>query len=166
MRMHGWGRGTSAALALGLLLVLGGCGTEKEEPKMGVAQAQRNADLLRQGYERFAKGDVPGALALFDDSIVFHVPGASQLGGDHAGKAAVGAVMRKFREISGGTFKLQPTQVLTNDSYGAVVTKASATRNGRTIAEQPVQLWSFQDGEPVELWLYPQDQRAFDEFWS
>jgi ketosteroid isomerase-like protein len=167
MRTGGWGRGTSAGLgALGLLLVVGGCGTEREEPKVEVTQEQRNQDLLRRGYESFAKGDLPGALALYDDSIVFHVPGTSQLAGDHEGKAAVGALMRKFRELSGGTFKLQPTQILANEAYGAVLAQASATRNGNTIAEQPIQLWRFEGGKPVEMWLYPRDQRAFDEFWS
>jgi uncharacterized protein len=153
--------------ALGLLLVVGGCGTEREEPKVEAAEEHRNVTLLRRGYESFAKGDPQGALALYDDSIVFHVPGTSQLAGAHKGKAAVGALLRKFQELTGGTFKLQPTQILANDVYGAVLAQTSATRNGgRTIAEQPIQLWRFEDGKPVEMWLYPRDQRAFDEFWS
>jgi ketosteroid isomerase-like protein len=167
MRERRWGRGTSCVLGVfALLFVLGGCGQEKEEPKVQVAQEDRNIDLLRRGYESFGKGDVPGALALFDDSIVFHVPGTSQLAGDHRGKAAVGAFMGKLKELSGGTFKLQPTQIMANNTFSAVVTQISATRNTRTIAEQPVHLWRFEGGEPVEFWLYPQDQRAFDEFWS
>jgi ketosteroid isomerase-like protein len=160
--------GRSSRYALGassVLLVLGGCGTE-EEPKVESNEEHSNVGLLRRGYDSFAAGDVPGALALYDDSIVFHVPGTSQLAGDHRGKAEVGAVFRKFKELSGGTFKLQPRQILADDAYGTVVAQASATRNGRTITDQPVQVWRFEGGEPVELWLYPLDQRAFDAFWS
>lgn len=138
----------------------------KVEVTEKAAQKDDHIELLRKAYENIAKGDVPGALALYDDSIVFHVPGTNQLAGDHTGKAAVGATMRKFKELSGGTFKLQPVQIVANDGYGFVLAQASAGRNGKTIAEQPVQLWRFEDGEPVEVWLYPRDQRAFDEFWS
>lgn len=162
-----WSRGTSAALgALSLLLILGGCGAEKEDRPVNVAQEDRNVDLLGRAYESLGKSDVAGALALYDDSIVFHVPGTSLLAGDHGGKAAVGAMLRSFKELSGGTFKLQPIQILANEEYGAVVAQASASRDGRSITDQPVQIYRFQDGEPVEGWLYPQDQRAFDEFWS
>lgn len=172
MKKHCWSRGTSAAAgALGLLLILGGCGTEKEkEPKVEVtekvAENDRNADLLRRAYESIGKGDVPGALALYDDSIVFHIPGINQLAGDHTGKQAVGTAMRKFRELSGGTFKLQPAQIVANDDYGFVLAEVSASRNGKTIEENPVQVWRFVDGEPVEIWLYPINQQAFNEFWS
>lgn len=130
------------------------------------SQSDENQELLRKAYRSIGEGDVPAALALYDDGIVFHVPGTNQLAGDHTGKAAVGATMRKFQELSGGTFKLQPVQIVANDGYGFVLAQASASRNGKTIAEEPMQLWRFVDGEPVEIWLYPRDQQAFNEFWS
>jgi uncharacterized protein len=130
------------------------------------SEQRANVKLLETAYGHFAKGDVARTLALYDDSIVFHVPGSNPLAGDHVGKQAVGATLRKFRELSGGTFQLRPTQILANDTYATVLAETSASREGKTIAEQPIQLWRFEDGEPVELWLYPRDQRSFDEFWS
>lgn len=79
-------------------------------------------------------------LALVDDRVVFHVPGTNQLAGDHTGKPAVGAMLRKFRELTGGTFRLQPIRIFADDTYGVVIAQATATRNGRTISEQPVQV--------------------------
>jgi ketosteroid isomerase-like protein len=171
MRERRWARGISASGALLLVLSLGGCGTEKEEePKVEAtqkaSQSDKNQELLRKAYRSIGEGDVPAALALYDDGIVFHVPGTSLLSGDHAGKAAVGVTMRKFQELSGGTFKLQPVQIVANEEYGFVLAQASAGRNGKTISEEPMQLWRFEDGEPVEIWLYPRDQQAFNEFWS
>lgn len=171
MKKVRWSKSTAAvAGALSLVVLLGGCGTEREDPKeeakVQSAQDHPNVELLRKGYQSFAAGDVPGALALFDDSIVSHIPGANQLAGDHTGKAAVGNAFRRFRELSGGTFKLQPTQIFANDNYGAVLLEVSATRNAKNIADRPVQVWRFENGEPVEVWLYPGNQKAFDEFWS
>lgn len=166
-----WSKSTAgAAVALSLVLLLGGCGTEREDPKeeakVQTAQDHQNVEPLRKAYQSFAAGDVPGALALFDDSIVFHIPGTNQLAGDHTGKAAVGATFRQFKELSGGTFKVQPTQIFANDNYGAVLLEVSGTRNAKNIADRPVQVWRFENGEPVEIWLYPGNQKEFDEFWS
>lgn len=133
---------------------------------MQTAQENPNVALLERGYKSFASGDVPGALELLGDDIVFHVPGDSLLAGDHSGKPAVGAAFRMFKEMSGGTFKLQPREIFANDDYGTVLSETTAARNGKTLAEQPVQVWRFEDGTPVEIWLYPRNQNAFDEFWS
>lgn len=113
-----------------------------------------------------AEKDLAGALSLADDGIVFHLPGNSSLAGDHTGKAAVGAALMKFQVLSSGTFKLQPIQIFANDNYGTVIAQVSATRNGANLAAQPIVLWRFEDGEPVEFWLYPPDLFAFDKFWS
>lgn len=171
MKKVRWSKSRAAvAGALSMVLLLGGCGTEpedpKEEAKVQTAQDHQNVELLRKGYQSFAAGDVPGALALFDDSIVFHIPGTNQLAGDHTGKAVVGATFRQFKELSGGTFKVQPTQIFANEDYGAVLLEVSGTRNGKNIADRPVQVWRFENGEPVEIWLYPGNQKEFDEFWS
>jgi ketosteroid isomerase-like protein len=130
------------------------------------AHENPNVALLKRGYKSFAAGDVPAALKLLDDGIVFHIPGDNLLAGDHTGKPAVGEAFRRFEEMSGGTFKLQPREIFANDDYGTVLSETTAARNGRTLTEQPVQVWRFEDGTPVELWLYPRNQNAFDEFWS
>lgn len=130
------------------------------------AQENPNVALLERSYQSFAAGDVPAALELLGDDIVFHVPGDSLLAGDHSGKPAVGAAFGRFKEMSGGTFKLQPREIFANDDYGTVLSETTAARHGKTLAEQPVQVWRFEDGVPVEIWLYPRNQNAFDEFWS
>ncbi len=162
--------GSAAASALVLLLVMGGCGTAeddpKEETKVETAQENPNVSLLRRAYMSFGAGDVPAALELFDDNIVFHIPGNNLLAGDHTGKAAVGSAFRRFKELSGGTFKLQPQQIFANDEYGTVLADTSASRNGKALNLQPVQVWRFENGKPVEIWLYPGDEKAFDQFWS
>lgn len=43
------------------------------------AMAQCNAALIKGGYDAFARGDIPGALAIFAEDILWHVPGRGPL---------------------------------------------------------------------------------------
>jgi len=45
--------------------------------------AHPNEELLRQGNEAFAAGEVDKVLALFAEDIVWHVGGTSQISGDY-----------------------------------------------------------------------------------
>ena len=43
--------------------------------------AHPNEELVRKGYDAFAKGDMDTLRELFDPEIVWHFPGRSQLAG-------------------------------------------------------------------------------------
>jgi ketosteroid isomerase-like protein len=51
--------------------------------------AHPNEDLVRRGYDAFAKGDMETLRELFDSGIIWHFPGRSLLAGDHRGVDAV-----------------------------------------------------------------------------
>jgi ketosteroid isomerase-like protein len=59
-----------------------------------------NAALIRSGYEAFARGDVAGALAVFADDILWHVPGRGPLSGDDRGHAQVLEFFGHFMRLS------------------------------------------------------------------
>ena len=40
-----------------------------------IMEANANAALIRSGYDAFARGDVQGALAVFAQDILWHIPG-------------------------------------------------------------------------------------------
>ena len=42
-----------------------------------------NGELIRSGFEAFAKGDMDTVGALFDDDLVWHSAGTSVLAGDY-----------------------------------------------------------------------------------
>ncbi len=44
--------------------------------------AHPNEELLRRGYEAFAKGDLDTVMSIFDEDIVWHEPGRNALGGE------------------------------------------------------------------------------------
>jgi hypothetical protein len=51
--------------------------------------AEANANLIRCGYDAFARGDIAGVLAIFAEDILWHVPGRGPISRDYRGHAEV-----------------------------------------------------------------------------
>ena len=71
------------------------------------AIAQSNAALIKSGYEAFARGDLQGALAVFAEDILWHVPGRGPLSRNYRGHAEVRGFFQHFMELSQGTFRIE-----------------------------------------------------------
>jgi ketosteroid isomerase-like protein len=61
---------------------------------------QSNAELLRDGYEGFASGDVAAVFAIFAEDVAFHIPGHSPISGDYTGQEEVGGFLQSLGERS------------------------------------------------------------------
>jgi len=124
-----------------------------------------NAELLRSGYEAFAKGDIPAALRTFAEDITWHVPGRSPLSGDYKGHDEVVGFFTKSMELSGGTLRVEPDEILADGDRVVVLTTVSAERKGRSWSSPEVHLWRVVDGKAVEFHEFQGDQQTEDEFW-
>ena len=125
-----------------------------------------NATLLRNGYEAFGKGDMATITELFSEDVVWHVPGDSQLSGEHRGRDAVFAIFAKTTQLSGGTFKIELHDVLANDEHAVALTRARASREGKHYDSLDTDVYHVSGGKVTEFWSFPGDQRLADEFWS
>src|SRR5512143_3427453 len=77
--------------------------------------------LIRRGYEAFSRGDVEGALAVFADDILWHVPGRGPLSRDYHGPQEVLGFCQHFMELSQGTFRIRIDDVLAKDGKVVVL---------------------------------------------
>jgi ketosteroid isomerase-like protein len=125
-----------------------------------------NEELLRQGYEAFAKGDLPTVMSIFDEDIVWHSPGRSPLAGDYKGHQQVQEFFGRIFEISGGTFSNEIHDILANDEHAAVMVRVTAQRPGRSFDALTCHIWHLRDGKATEFWNLTLDPYAADEFWS
>ena len=73
-----------------------------------------NAKLVLRCYEAFSSDDAGAIDEVLDAAVVWHEPGQSPLGGDHAGQNGVRDLLEKFGTLSGGTFKLDLVDILAN----------------------------------------------------
>ncbi|HUA03875.1 MAG TPA: RNA 2',3'-cyclic phosphodiesterase [Solirubrobacteraceae bacterium] len=125
---------------------------------------RRFYDLQAQVYGGEAPADsLRDALR---DDVVWHVPGASAIAGEHRGVDAVLEYMDTRRRMTGSTFRV--TIHGTAMIAGRVVQLAggSALREGRSVRWETVGVFRVAEGRIAECWLVPFDQAVFDEIWS
>ena len=128
--------------------------------------AEPTLDLLRRAYDALGTGDFDTLMGLLADDVVAHVPGRSQVAGEYRGKDAVGGYVAKLAELSGGTLRFEPHDVTASEAHGVGLVRDLAERGGMTLAMNNVHVWHVAAGQLSEIWIYPGDLHAWDDFWS
>jgi ketosteroid isomerase-like protein len=125
-----------------------------------------NADVVREGFDRFVQGDVGGLLGLFADDAVWHVPGSNAVAGDYRGRDEIVAFLRRTAELTGGTYRVELLWVVADDEHTVAVYRAQGERDGgRTLDIEQALLIELRDGLWADIRAQPLDQGAFDAFW-
>ncbi len=118
-------------------------------------------------FDALGRGDVPTALAQFDEAVTWHQPGANRFSGDHLGLEAVGALLGGMMEVSQGSFQLAVTgPAMVNGELVAVPVRFSGRREGASMDMAGVDLLTIRDGKIVEVHLFSEDGAAEDAFWG
>lgn len=121
--------------------------------------------LLAELYERFAKGDIEGVLAMCRDDIKFTVPGKAPLSGVYDKQVFVqliGLVM----QISAGTFGEKLVDIIANDYHGVAVLDQWLERDGKRIEYRTDHIWGIEDGKITSWEERPGNQEEFNRAWS
>ena len=125
-----------------------------------------NEEAVRQGYEAFARRDLPALMDLFSDEITFVVPGRSIQSGTFSGKDEVGRYFSLVGAHTEGTHRVEVLDLLANDSRAVALVRALGRRGDQVFDMTVIHIWEMADQRPVKLLLLPADQYAFDAFWS
>jgi hypothetical protein len=125
-----------------------------------------NSKLIRRGYEAFASGDLGAVSELTAPDIVWHEPGRSPLGGDYQGRDGVLQLLRKFGELSDGTFSFELVDVLTTADRAVALQELTARRGERMLDMASAVEFEIHSGKITEVTVYHDDTYHFDEFWS
>ena len=126
----------------------------------------QNAELIRRGYDAFARADLPTVLEIFDQDITWHVPGSSPLSGDYKGHGEVGGFFARTMELSGGTFAIDIQDVLAQQDQVVVLCTVSAERQGQSWSSPEVHVWRVAGGRAVAFREFQGDEQTEDAFWS
>jgi ketosteroid isomerase-like protein len=99
------------------------------------------------------------------EDIVLHAYGSRDImAGDYVGKQAVLAREAELYRRSGGSLAMTADHVVANDSFGAVLGRFTANRNGTRFVAEVCGLWRFADGLIVEHWEHCADWPAAERF--
>jgi uncharacterized protein len=66
-------------------------------------------------------------------------------------------------EVTQGSFRVDLHAVLADDEHGVALVALSASRGGRSVTINAVDVMHLRDGKVVEVWAVFADQYAFDE---
>lgn len=134
-------------------------------PTAGTSRRDLNAAVIRRYCEAWRNGDVPTLVDCYHDDLVLHYFGRSPLAGEHRGKPAALAVLARVQELTSRRL-LEIHDVLASEDHAVVLARERFERAGRQLDVNRVLVYHVRDGKLVECWLYDEDQRAVDEFWS
>ena len=111
-------------------------------------------------------GEVGGVRDLLAEDVVWHVPGASAIAGEHRGVDAVLAYMDARRRIMDGSFRVNVHGAAVIAGRVVQLAGGSAVRDGDPVVWETVGVFRVEGGRIAECWLIPFDQAAFDRIWA
>jgi hypothetical protein len=126
--------------------------------------AQSNADMIQNGFEAIADGDIPALLELMDPDIEWHPPRQGTLDDTYSGHEGV---TRLFKQLFEAWERIghEPTKLVEAGDKAVIVTHVSlrARMSGLEIDE----LWAYyveiRDGRFWRVWMYTDPEQALKE---
>ena len=120
-----------------------------------------NVSILRAIYQ-----DLRRIADFSDETVVLHPAERSHHKGalPVAGKQAVLAKELDLIRLTGESLLMEVSEIVANESFGAVLGTLRATKNGRTLAMPFCGLWRFRDGLIVEHWENAYDASVMGSF--
>ncbi len=128
--------------------------------------AQEDAALVRRGYEAFSAGDMNTLRELFAEDAVWHVGGTGPLSGDKKGREAILAYFGELATRSNGSMRVTVEDVAQGERYTVGVQFSHAERDGKTMDQRQVIVFSIADGKVTEGTEMQEDTNAVSGFWS
>ena len=126
-----------------------------------------NVELVRRLYEARDRGDLAAVRSMLADTVVWHEP---DVGGEHTGDLrgpdAVLAMIREAGELTGGTFRLVPREIVANGEHAVALIDWSATRDGESLEGKEVAVYRVRGGKVVEASFHQDDMDLDRRFWE
>jgi ketosteroid isomerase-like protein len=140
-----------------------------EQPTIGATSDRQNARLLQAFYAALSAGDVSAGADLVYPDFVAHVPGRGINAGEYWGIEGFKTLASSMLAHHGGRFDIRVPVISVNGDD--VYTRELLTVNR---AADPERLWTLpismhykiKAGKISELWVLPEDQRLYDDYWS
>lgn len=125
------------------------------------------AELHRRKAELLAGGPAGPVADLITDDIVWHVVGESSVSGVYRGWDAVLQFMSTAREMSRGSLRVSPGEVVA--AGGEVIVQlldAAVLLDGEELCWEMAGLYRVRGDRVQEAWLVPLELAWFDRIWA
>ena len=129
--------------------------------------SDENVAIMQRAYDAFNKADMDTLIEIFDESIVWHLPGRSSMAKDYEGRDATLTYFGEIGEKTGGTFQAELQHLLADDDDRVVgIQRSTGERDGKRLDVSNCIVFTLKDGRVVDGCEHFHDLYAWDEFWS
>jgi ketosteroid isomerase-like protein len=130
--------------------------------------SRTDADIVRAGFEAFARGDGAAFAAMFHADATWNHRNDDRLGGVHDGRDRMMAFLAESAQLTAGTLRAVPERAMADgEGSVAVVTRVSGTRpDGRRLDDRQILLFTVDAGHIRTVDQYIGDPTAVTAFWD
>ena len=126
-----------------------------------------NVDRVAEYLKLLDQGDIERLADFYSVDVVWHVGGTHPLAGTYQGRDALMDYFRRVRELTGGTLRVEPQEILGGERHTVMFTRVTAERDGRVLDVGMAQVFAVdEDGRWCEYWALADDGPAVDAFWA
>ncbi len=125
--------------------------------------------IVRDFYAARDRRDWAALRGLLAPDVIWREKDGSQdYSGDHNGRDTVAALLAKLVEITGGTFTLEPTELICTAEHVAANVRWRAERSGTQVEGYDLAVFRIADGQIAEAWFFADgfDPQALSEVFS
>ena len=126
-----------------------------------------NAVLVRELYDARARDDLEAVASMLSVDVVWHEP---DVGSDHTGDLhgpeAVLGMIREAQNLTGGTFRLTPREIVANGEHAVAMIDWTAERGGKKLEGKEVAVYRIRDSEVTEASFQQDDVNLDRRFWE
>jgi len=144
----------------------GGPGADGRKDGGNVMPESAYESLVRRTYRDFESGDLDLLAVVMAKEVVWHEPGRSSLAGDYKGPEEVLGFLGELRTRTGGTFKIEVLDVLSEPERAVVLQRETATKDQKGLDVIAAVDFEVHNGKITEVTVYHHDTYGFDEFWA
>ena len=126
-----------------------------------------NVAIMQRAYDAFNVADIDTLTELFDENIVWHLPGQSSMAKDYEGRDATLAYFGQLGQRTGGTFQADLEQLFAGDDGRVIgLQRSTAEKDGKHLDVENCIVFELKDGKVVDGREHFEDLHAWDGFWS
>lgn len=126
-----------------------------------------NAQLIRNGYEAFSRGDIAALSQLFTNDVQWHEAGSAStpLAGDYKGQEAVFTMFGQLVQLT-SEFKVTLEEVVADDRQAVAIHEVYARRGASTYRCRESIVFHMLEGKVTDAWHTVPDLEAYDMLWA
>ena len=127
---------------------------------------QDNVALVKRGYEAFGTGDMAALMGMYHPDATFYTVPHDAADGTYRGRDAIFAFLGELVSASEGTFKVTPAAMAAADNRVFVLQELSGKRQGRSLQENTVMVFTIDGGLVREMREFITPQSGIEAFWA